>query len=114
MLRPPLPITRTFFTSTRSRALGTAPLFRYACALGASCVLFHVAETFVKARSCRSAAGDSLLARREVSGLVARAVKPREDPERAIDRSRPVRAGARRAKQRAIVRPSNCRELSSS
>jgi hypothetical protein len=104
MLRPPLPMTRTFFTSTRFRAPAIAPLFRYACALGASCVWFHVAETFEKARSCcRNAAGDSRVARREVNDLVVRDVKVRHDAG-ATERYWLVRAGARRAnrEQRAM------------
>lgn len=98
-------MTKTFFTSTRSRAPAITPLFRYACALGASCVLFHVAETFVKARSCRYAACDSLVDLRETKGLEARETNDREEIEGMIERNWPGRAGARRARrpQRAIA-----------
>lgn len=82
-----------------------APLFRYACAFGASCVLFHVAETCVKARSWRNAAGDLLLVRSEASVLAVRDVKFLEDVEGAMERNWVVREGARRARreQRAIA-----------
>jgi hypothetical protein len=81
-----------------------APLFRYACALGASCVWFHVAETFEKALSWREAAGDSRMARREVKGLAVRDVKVRHDAEGKMERYWLVRVGARRAnrEQRAM------------
>jgi hypothetical protein len=105
MLRPPLPITRTFFTSTRFCAPAIAPLLRYACALGACCVWFHVVETFEKARSCcRKAAGESRVARKDVNDLAVRDVKVRHDAEGATERYWLVRAGARRAnrEQRAM------------
>jgi hypothetical protein len=98
-------MTRTFFTSTRFLAPAIAPLFRYACAFGASCVLFHLAERCVKVRSWRSAAGESLLPRREVNGLAVRDVKLRAVVEGAMERNGLVSAGARRARreQRAIA-----------
>jgi hypothetical protein len=97
-------MTRTFFTSTRFCAPEIAPLFRYACALGAFCVWSHVAETFEKARSCRKAAGDSRVARRDVNDLGARDVKAREVAEGAMERCWLVRVGMRRAnrEQRAM------------
>lgn len=68
----------------------------------------------MKARSCRNAAGDSLLVRREVIGLAARDIKLREDAEDAMDRNCPVRLGARRARQRAIAGGQAAGELCSS
>ena len=54
--------------------------------MGAVCVLFHVDATFVNARSCRRAAGDSVLARREVRGRALRVVKLREYVGSAMER----------------------------
>lgn len=104
MLRPPLPITKTFFTSTRSRAPAITPLLRYAWALGASWVLFHFGGSWEKARSCRYTADDSWLFRRARIGREARDVKARELADGVIARYCPVKAGARRARrpQRAI------------
>ena len=97
-------MTRTFLTSTRFLVPAIAPLFRYDCALGASWVWFHVADTFENARSCRRAAGDSLAARREVNGLAVRDVKVLHDAEGAIERYWLAIVGARRAnrEQRAM------------
>jgi hypothetical protein len=92
-------MTRTFFTSTKFRAPAIAPLLRYACALGASCVVFHVAETLENARSCRRAADDSVVGRRLVNGLAVLDVKVREDAEGAKERYWLVRAVARRARR---------------
>jgi len=63
----------------------------------------------VKARSWRSAAGESLLPRREVNGLAVLDVKFRAVVEGAIERNGLVVAGARRARreQRAIAAESS-------
>jgi len=73
-------------TSTKFCAPEMTPLFRYASALGAVCVLFHVDATFVNARSCRRAAGDSVLERSEVNGRALRVVKLREYVEGVTER----------------------------
>ena len=68
----------------------------------------------MKARSCRKAAGDSLLVRREVIGLAARDTKLRDAAEDPIERNCPVRVGARRARLRAIAGGQATGELLSS
>jgi hypothetical protein len=67
--------------------------------LGASCVVFHVAETFENARSCRRAADDSVVGRRLVNGLAVLDVKVREDAEGAKERYWLVKVFARRARR---------------
>jgi hypothetical protein len=76
--------------------------------LGASCVVFHVAETFENARSCRRAADDSVVGRRLVNGLAVLDVKVREDAEGAKERHWLVKVVARRAKREQSAMFAGC------